>query len=150
LKYQKLRVLCDHTKFFRLDIPHAKTLVIKHCYTPIKLPKKLEELRVSDCGNEVFLSNLNGILSFVFIHDWFFTCFQLQMLPLSLHFLYLRNEKFIVTSMPVLSNLLTLTIDNCEDIRRMDQLHIKCPNIQTLVFNDKNVEDLKVFAIFTN
>jgi Leucine-rich repeat (LRR) protein len=135
--------LFDHAKFFRLEIPNVKTLVIEHCDIPIRLPKHLKELRVSYCNNEV-LPNLNGILSFVFIDNWYLTCFQLQKLPVSLHFLYLQHGNFIVTTMPVLPNLSTLTMDNCEDIQKIDQLHIKCPNIQTLILVDDHFEDLNV------
>jgi Leucine-rich repeat (LRR) protein len=143
LKTQKLKVLFDHAKFFRLEISNVKTLVIEHCDIPIRLPKELKELRVSYCNNEV-LPNLNGIVSFVFIDNWYLTCFQLQKLPVSLHFLYLQHGNFIVTTMPVLPNLSTLTMDNCEDIQKIDQLHIKCPNIQTLILVDDHFEDLNV------
>ncbi len=139
LKYQKLTTSANHSKFFQLRILVLDTLIIEYCDIPIQLPKQLKELRVNDCFGD--LPNLDGILCLIGVGR---LCqdINLQKLPSSLMYLYLKCYLFDTSKFSILPNLTTLTLNECWHFCKMNELHIKCPNIQTLTVSDVIREDL--------
>jgi hypothetical protein len=145
LKFQKLKISHHHKKFFQLHISAIDTLLIRYCDIPIRIPQKIQKLQIEDCCGNLTSSrasndvSLNGLTSFVFLRCWEFQEFDQQTLPSSLIYLYLQCVDFNVTKLPTLPNLTTLTLHNCDDFYKMDELHIKCPNIQNLIISQINI-----------
>jgi hypothetical protein len=138
LKYQKLRISSNFTKFFQIPILSVDTLTIDNCDTIVRVPKHTRELRLYNFKG--IFPKLNGIKYLVLQEGK--TSFDLSKLPSSLIDLSLIYTTFDVMEIPTLSNLITLTLKNCPEFLNMGQLHIKCPNIRTLIIEDEFANDL--------